>query len=189
MTKTFVWLVAVMLAVACPSWSQDAVDDQVRQSSIQLHVTARGGEGREDGMTGADLEADATGLFVSGDGLILTVFHFLGSLGPVVPDSIRITGRIADLGANPFEVSVVDGNPNLDLLLLKMDKGFNRPIVKANLGRAYELEGDEVRLAGFSKGQSWQRRTGEITSRNSRAGTLWAVDIEIEFRDERRARI
>lgn len=149
-------------------------DEAVRGSLVHLHVSGRT-------ETGEPLEESASGFFVSKSGLILTVYHAISKLGRIVPESLEIKARIGDDEGQPYEASIVDGNPNLDLLLLKIDEGHDRKIVPVTLGQASGVSSDdELRLQGFSKGREHDTRKGTITSRDSRAGTLWKTDIGID---------
>jgi hypothetical protein len=149
--------------------------DTIRESLVYIRATALSND-KDPAGQGRDIEARATGFFVSSDGLILTNYHILDQLGYAVPSTIRFQVSVGEKSADARTALTVDGNEISDLLLLKAVPAV-APYVTVTLGSAYRHpEGDRVYTSGFPRDISYRKGSGEIAAREGPGGALWSID-------------
>ncbi len=167
-------LLSCLFDLMCPSRPAAAqeVIQEVAESLVHLRVEAVN-------SVGVPLEGQGTGFIVSEDGQVLTVNHLLLGLGPYVPETLKITGRVGQRG-EPFDVkaAVINALPTLDLLLLKLSIGPN-PYKPVKLGSTRSVDVlTNIGTSGFPLNQPgiWVD-TGKVQSREGLGGSLWGTSM------------
>ncbi|MEO1078220.1 MAG: serine protease [Pseudomonadota bacterium] len=115
--KSFAVIVLVFFITAFTTDS-NAQDDSHHDlvSRGLAHLTVRA-QLKENGKV---VEKQATGMVVSRDGLVLTVWHLIKDLGEVVPRTVNIEARLGSKVAPPIPAALIDASITTDLLLLKL---------------------------------------------------------------------
>lgn len=151
--------------------------DSIRKSLAFIRVSATS---TAAGTGGTTVSAEATGFLVSDDGLVLTNYHLLESLGQVAPKSVAFDISIGEKTSQRRPAAVIDGTQLLDLLLLKMPPA-PEPYIPVPLGSAYaHPSGDRIFSSGFPKSLSYRTVQGGIEAREGPGGYLWTVDLSFQ---------
>jgi S1-C subfamily serine protease len=158
----------------------ETVHDKIRPSLVFLKATAICKSGT---CTGAEQASLATGVIVSEDGLLLTVYHFLTKLGDFEPQTLQMHGSIRNMVDPPSQyVQLINANPTLDLLLLKIKLDGASTTPKISLGSAQShSDGELIYTSGFPEGQGYITGEGKIAAREGPAGSLYATSINFGY--------
>ena len=114
-----IWMIPQLLFIHTAALAEDP-HAKILPSLVFLKATAQGNAGAD---TGVPKSTVATGVIVSDDGLILTVYHLLSELGKVAPETIDIRGSIGEQVDVPSQkVLVISANQPSDLLLADSDE-------------------------------------------------------------------
>ncbi len=171
-------LAVILAATTIPYAHAQSVHEEVRPSLVYLKATGIGAAGQ---TMGVKQELYATGFLVSEEGFVLTVYHLLAKLGDVRPETIEVVGNLKEKSAQlPLRLWVIDANPSLDLLLLKLSPRAER-FQKLALGRADAVgAADPIHTSGFPKSIDYMARDGKILVRDGPGGNVWATDLNLE---------
>jgi S1-C subfamily serine protease len=154
----------------------ESVHDKVHPSLVFLKATALGS------ATGVEQASVATGVIVSENGLVLTVFHFLAELGNYEPTTLQMRASISKKEDQPsLRVALIDANPPLDLLLLKINVENQRTPKIALGGTLSRSDEEQIYSSGFLEGQGYLTGEGKITAREGPAGNLYATNIHFGY--------
>jgi hypothetical protein len=175
-------LLALALAMlsAAPGLAHGDPHPAMRKSLVYLK--ASGITGGSGATVGQPVEQEATGFFVSDDGLILTTYHLLGDLGDVDGQTVTIAAHVGSKTGQPAfdNATIMNAAPLLDLLLLKVDPGIDT-IVPVKLGTAESLStDDDIYTSGFRETSPYHTDRGHLTSRTGPRGHLWTVSTRFE---------
>jgi hypothetical protein len=173
MICTFTCLIAYILFITYSL--AETVHDKVRPSLVFLKATAQGSSGPAAGVEQASL---ATGVMVSENGLVLTVYHFLTKLGDFEPTTLQMRASISKREESPaLRVSLIDANPTLDLLLLKVHADQQRTPKIAFGSALSHPDSKQIYSSGFLEGQGYITGEGKIAAREGPVGYVYATGI------------
>ena len=169
---------AIVLGFAISDGFAQTAHEKVQPSLVFLKATAISVSGN---TFSSPVESEATGFIVTEDGFILTVYHLIAKLGEFAPESLEIRGNVGKKAEEPKDpVSIVDGSPNLDMLLLKIPDFSSEDYTPVQLGDSGKVETTvELYTSGFPHGLTTiLTDSGKLTSRDGPGGYLWTTDLK-----------
>ena len=185
--RTIILLLLVLslpLLLMLPVRSALAQDVHAKIRPSLVYLKATGIQSEESALAGQKVSEQATGFIISDDGLVLTTYHLIGSLGPNVDgQTVAIEATIGRKAATPqfTEVPVMNAMPLLDLLLLKLPRGTD-PYKAVEIGSAANLQtSDTVFTSGFPRSDDYITDDGKLSERGGPRGHLWTMtDMQME---------
>jgi S1-C subfamily serine protease len=173
---TLLWIIPQIAFVthALPK----TVHDKVHPSLVFLKATALGAASAGPKEAGVPRASLATGVLVSKDGLVLTVYHYLTELGNYDPETLRMHASVSKQEDNPsIDVSLIEADPTVDLLLLKLHVE-NPPTPKVEVAHTLPRSDDElIYSSGYLADQGYITSEGKITARQGPKGSLYATSL------------
>lgn len=177
-TRIITGFLLTSLLPLLPSPSEGFSFAEIAPTLVHLRASANDKVGQTIGLT-----PQATGFFVSSEGLVLTTYHLIKPLVEKNADleTIRITASRKLAGNESVPTFMVDASISSDLLLLKMFKPqlAGEKIQAAKLGNSADVKISESHFtAGFTA--DGLDTTASPTVITTRSGKFWRTSVAFQ---------